>query len=84
MRKIRLPGSNSRPNVSPNITRHTVIHKLKRVLIIYDDSAIEPYENRGLGKKKDVEEKPTVVLYTNNTFPQCGQCQHSSPEWSSR
>ena len=49
---------------------HTVYTApLKRVLLIYDDSAIEPYENRGLGQEKDVGEKPTVILYTN-TFPQ--------------
>ena len=37
---------------------------IKKVVIIYDTNAIEPYSNRGLSQQYNVEEKPTVVLYT--------------------
>ena len=33
------------------------------IVIIYDNSAIEPYKNRGLGQHENVGEKPTVILY---------------------
>ena len=34
------------------------------VVIISDNSAVEPYTSRGLGQqRKNVEEKPTIILY---------------------
>ena len=33
------------------------------IVIIYDNSAIEPYKNRGLGQHENVGEKPTVIPY---------------------
>ena len=29
---------------------------------MYDNSAIEPYKNRGLGQQCNIGEKPTVIL----------------------
>ena len=31
--------------------------------MIYDNSVIEPYKNRGSDQKKNVGEKPIVILY---------------------
>ena len=32
---------------------------------MYDNSAIEPYTNRGLGKQENVREKSTSILYNS-------------------
>ena len=48
----------------PNTTKQkTIQYIIEKVVIIYDNNAIEPYNNRGLGQQKNVGEKPTVVSY---------------------
>ena len=41
----------------------TIQYINKKVVIIYGYNAIEPYNSRGLGKTKNVGEKPIVKLY---------------------
>ena len=38
---------------------------IKKVLIMYDNNAIEPYNNRGLSQQQNVGENPTVILYSH-------------------
>ena len=45
----------------------TTQYKIKKVVIIYDNNAIEPYNNRGLGQQENVGENPTVILYIQIT-----------------
>ena len=44
---------------------------VKRVVITYDNSAIEPYENRAWIDSKMSGRNPP--LYCTNTFPKCSQ-----------
>ena len=35
---------------------------------MYDNSAIEPYKNRGLGKQQNVGEKSSILVYCTIPF----------------
>ena len=48
----------------PNNTENNVVlYKVKKFGIIYDNMAIESYNNRGLGQQENIGETLTTILY---------------------